>query len=370
MKRTLVFGLGEIPGGVERYFFNYFPGLLNYDIQCDFVSPHRQMAYESYFTEHESRVYHVPNFKKRPISYYQAIRNIMRETTYDIVYDNMLSAANILPLKIAHAQKVPRIIAHAHNDHVPTGLSRKTMHKINVRAIGRYATDYFACSTNAGKWLFPTLQPAAIQIIPNAINSTDYLFNQRKREEIRARLNLPANAFILGHVGRFHEQKNHEFIVRIYKQYISMHPNCFLILVGEGELQQQIQLRLKELGIQDNVRFVQGQTEIGPFYSAMDCFIFPSKFEGLGIAALEAQASGLPVIASTEVPEVVNVTQNVSFLPLSDTTPWIDQISHIQKSLGAVDTTFSKRIEFGKRFAFSNFDLDKSRSILTDLLAN
>ena len=328
------------------------------------------MAYEDDFEKSDSKVYKVSNLKRYPMRYIREVSDILRHGDYDGVYVNMLSAANTLPLKLAKRCGVPMIIAHAHNDHVPAGALRKFLHSRNVDTISQYANAYFACSAAAGEWLFPNVPSENIVLVPNAIPTDDFLFDYGVHTQTRERHGVSRDAFLLGHVGRFQEQKNHEFIVRLFGRYHRINPHAKLMLVGEGELRGRIRERIRSEGVQDDVFFINPTEAIGQYYIAFDCFLFPSLFEGLGIAGLEAQAAGLPVIASDTLPKELNVSGAVKYLSLSDEEAWLNQLGIIYDQMQLSGNVAQHRIAQGRQFDKTKFSLSQSGSCLADTIVD
>ena len=172
----------------------------------------------------------------------------------------------------------------------------------------------FACSKEAGTFLFGK---RSCTVIINGFNVAKYKYNVDKRNELRRQFNL-CNQTIIGHVGVFNYQKNHEFLLNIFFEYKKTISNAVLILMGDGGLKEEIQSQAERLGLLDSVIFTGNRNDIHDLLNVIDVFVFPSRFEGLGIAPIEAQANGLPVIASNRVPEIVKINDNFLFLPLED----------------------------------------------------
>lgn len=324
--RCLVIGLHDRVGGVERYFENYFPYLIKNGIQCDFVSPYKKLAFEDTFRGYGSHIYTIPNFKRNPIGYFLFLCSIIRQKKYSVIYINLLSAANILPVICSGLFQHGRIIVHSHNNGVPRGIFRKILHRINIPIIERIGTDFFACSKEAGSWLFPDMVEQ-LRIIPDAINIEEFRFSQQNRMAVRRSLHLTEKSYVLGHVGRFDEQKNHAFLVAVFSQFHRSHPDSFLLLIGEGQLMGVIRKRVQELNLTENVIFVGKSENVSKYYCAMDIFLLPSLFEGFGMVALEAQSSGLNCLVSSSVSKEVNVTGKVRYLALDNFDIWLKELN-------------------------------------------
>lgn len=327
--RILVFGMTDIPGGIERYVFNYYPYLKEKGIFFDFISLTDHIAYERFFIDSGAKIIRLPSFKINPIKYYLSLKNYLKKEEYDAVYVNMLSAANILPLLVSKSVKMKRIIVHAHNNAVPSGLLRKILHKINTSKVELIGTDFWACSVSASNWLFPTIQQEKRIIVANAIDVSQFAFNETSRKEIRDKYHIKESDYVIGMVGRFQEQKNHSFAIKVIEELVKTYPSAKLLLVGKGDLFDSMSRLVKQMAIEDNVIFAGGTESSAPFYSAMDAFIFPSLFEGFGIAAIEAESSGLPCLVSDTVPSEVDITNQIIHLPLESTHIWVEKLSSL-----------------------------------------
>ena len=316
--KILQVGLGNNPGGMEAFVMNYFRELARQGVSFDFVSMYGTIAYEKEILELGGRVFYVPNIKKDYFGYIKAFRKLLSREKYDVVHVNMLSAANIVPLIVARYGKVPVVIAHSHNSSTP-GLLRNLMHKINRPLIPLFATEYFACSELAGEWLFSEKirKSENYHVVHNALNLEKFAFRQSERNEVRQELGVEGK-FVLGHVGRFEEQKNHEFLLKIFREVVSDCEEAVLLLVGEGELQEEIRKKAKEYRIEDRIQFLGIRKDVARLWKGMDVFVFPSLFEGLPIVALEAQASGIRSVMADTITSEVKLIDKVEFLSLQD----------------------------------------------------
>lgn len=316
--KILQVGLGNNPGGVEAFVMNYYRELSGQGISFDFVCMYEKIAYEEEIKSLGGRIFYVPNVKKDYFGYVKQLRRVLEQEKYDAVHVNMLSAANIVPLRLAKEAGVKKVIAHSHNASAP-GLVRKLMDKWNRPKISRYATVKLACGEAAGRWLFgdTAFENGEITLISNAIDVEKYSFSMEKREKLRRELGLPGK-FVIGHVGRFDLQKNHEGLIDLFHEIVKREPQAVLCLVGDGGLRPQIEKKVQEKGLGKNVVFAGVRPDVEAFLSVFDVFLFPSLFEGLPFTLLEAQASGLPcVISDTITGEAAVIKERVKALSLS-----------------------------------------------------
>ena len=323
MKRILVFGMNENPGGVESFIMNYYRKFTLRELQFDFLcNSNNKIAYEDEITNTGSKVFHITPRSRNPIKYYREVKRFFKKnaSNYSAIWVNINSLANIDYLKLAKKYGIPVRIVHSHNSQNMDTKLREWLHIINKKKIEQFATDFWVCSNEAASWFYdsPTLEKS--KIIPNAIDIEKSLLSDSARRRIREQYQLQDN-FVIGNVGRLHFQKNQEFIIKVFADFLKIYPQSKLVLIGQGEDEDKLKLLAKELAVDKEVLFVGVQPNVSDWLSAFDLFLFPSLFEGLGIAALEAQANGLPVIASKgRVPKDVKINDNVYFYSLSKST--------------------------------------------------
>lgn len=305
-------------GGSQAMVLNLYRVIDRSKVQFDFITDHPERNdLLSEFTELGAKVYTMPSFKGS--NYFEIKRKwnvfFKQHPEYKVLHSHVRSYASIY-LPIAHRYGVKTII-HSHS--TSNGAGVPALVKSVMQYPLRYQADYlFACSEEAGKWLFgkKAIKKKNFKVIPNAIDSKRFEYNIEKRDEIRRQLKV-SDRIVIGHVGRFTEPKNHLFLVEIFAEMYKKRRNIILLLVGDGDLQENIKDRVRCLGIQDAVIMVGSKSNTEDYYQAMDIFVFPSLWEGLGIAVVEAQASGLNCVVSDRVPRTVDVNANlVEFLSL------------------------------------------------------
>ena len=193
----------------------------------------------------------------------------------------------------------------------------------------KYATDYFACSKLAGEWLFgkENVENGKVKIIHNAVDYQKFKMNEEVRNSIRKELNIE-DKLVIGHVGRFTNQKNHTFLIDIFNEIHKKNSNSVLMLVGIGEKEDEIKEKVKKLEIEQNVLFMGFQDNVNELMWAMDVFLMPSLYEGLPVVGVEAQATGMPCFMSKDVvTDEVKITEGVKFISLNETAEkWAEEI--------------------------------------------
>ena len=304
---------GEL-GGIESFLYNVYRFIDKEKVEFDFLTISDTPAYGDKFKKMGSTVYKVPkhiNF----LGYYFAIDKILREGNYDIVHIHKNSAIDILILKVLQRFPNIKVVVHSHNTFPSVGGKLEKLHKFNRKYLYDNADYRLACSDNAGKWMYGN---GAFEIIKNGIDTKGFRFCTEYGEEIRAMYGIPMNAFVIGHVGRFTNQKNHSKLIDIFAAIKERKSDAYLLLLGGGELQDTIKSKVEKLNLCDSVIFCGVRTDVNKYLCAMDAFVFPSTWEGLGIVAIEAQASGLECYLSRELPKEVEVTDAVTWFDVSE----------------------------------------------------
>ncbi|WP_390410464.1 glycosyltransferase [Lacticaseibacillus jixiensis] len=265
----------------------------------------------------------LPYRKTEPKKYYLKFNSYLSKNKFDIVHVHGSNSSIGLELLIAKLHRIPVRIAHCHNSF---GSSVK-IHKLMKPVLNWSYTNAFACGQLAGEWMFGN---RPFTIIRNGFDVAKFAFDVNFRTKWRKKLNLESK-LVLGHVGWFNFQKNQKFLLKLLKQTLPSIPNAHLLLVGGGQNLSNIKQTASDLGLESRVTFL-GEIDVPEeIYSAMDCFVFPSRFEGLPIAMLEAQISGLPCIMSTNVTQEVVIGSTVKCLsldaPLGSWTKAITKLS-------------------------------------------
>lgn len=270
---------------------------------------------------------------------YQIFKHLLRNERYNAVHVNAFQGLSLYYLKLAAEAGVPVRIAHSHNSALrksKTKLLKDVVHILCKKILVQYATDYWACSGEAAKFMFPSALPGGqtYRFVPNGIDLQRFKFDPEKREIVRKQLCME-NAFVIGNVGRLCYQKNQSFLIDIFAKVKQKQVNSVLLLVGDGEDQAVLEQKTNKLGLSDSVIFYGTSSAVEQLLWGMDVFVFPSRFEGFGIAVLEAQASGLPVICSDRVPNEARALPSAVALPLSCAAEtWANQILHAERFSG------------------------------------
>lgn len=310
-------------GGLETMLMNYYRHMDREKIQFDFLEHRRdRAAYDDEIESLGGRIFRLPRLNPLSSDYFHALNAFFAaHPEYRIVHSH-LDCMSAYPLCAAKNAKVPVRIAHAHS----TSQDRnwKLVFKlISKKLISLYTTDLFACSADAGEWMFGTKD---VHILPNAIDIERYAFNLLIRNQTKKALGLD-DAFVIGHVGRFSAVKNHSFLTDVFAQIKRQEPNSKLLLVGAGSEMQAVQQKVKALGLGADVIFTGVRNDVANLMQAMDVFVFPSLYEGLGIVLIEAQAAGLPCVVSDTIPREAYLTDLITAEKLSSSVEkWAEKI--------------------------------------------
>ena len=300
-------------GGVEMVVMNYYRHIDRSKIQFDFFALEgSSLSQQEEIEQLGGRVYVVPKYTHLP-QYEHEIIKLFRQNGYRIVHSHM-NTLSVFSLWGAKQAGVPNRIAHNHST-IGKGEGAKNAMKYLLRPFATmYPTQLCACSKTAGKWLYGEKD---FQVFNNAIELDRFTYDAAKRKAVRQELGL-GNQLVLGHIGRFCYATNHEFLLDVLAEVCKQRPDAVLLLVGEGEGEAAARQKVEALGLQKNVRFLGCQKDTAKFYQAMDAFVLPSRYEGLGIVLIEAQAAALPVVCSTEVPQEAKILPEMQYLGLQE----------------------------------------------------
>ena len=317
-------------GGLESMLMNYYRHIDRSKVQFDFLV-HRDFKadYDDEILSLGGKIHHISRLVPWSRKYKNEFKQFLKaHPEYKIihVHQDCLSA---VALKCAKECGVPVRIAHSHNSNQDKNL-KYLVKLFYMRKIPKYATNFFACGKEAGDWMF---RGNEYTILRNAIDAESYVYNERKAKILKAKLGIK-NQLVLGHVGRFRTQKNHVFLIDIFNELKKINPNVVLLLVGDGEKQEEISHKVDNLQLSKDVIFTGSRPDVNDLMQAMDVFVFPSLYEGLGIVLIEAQASGLPCLISDTIPDESILVSNLVTKKSLDLAAkdWAEQILNMNIS--------------------------------------
>ena len=329
MVRVLQVGMTRNWGGLETYLIQQFRHLDPARVHYDFVNitGEYDICFQQEILAAGREVYSVCSRHHDPARHYAQWYRLLQHHAgeYGAVVLNANSLEYVYPLVIAKRFGIPRRVIHSHNagyDH-PIGRARRALIAMNRRLLRASATDYLACSTEAGQWMFGA--GTSYRVVHNAIDMAAYRPDPVRRAAMRQELGL-GDALVLGHVGRFSYQKNHDYLLDIFAAVQRERPDAILLLIG-GSVEDTSFLdaaheKAERLGLAGRVRFLGLRDDVPALMQAMDAFLLPSHFEGLPLVGIEAQAAGLPCFVSDVVSRELAITDLMHFLPLGDASAW------------------------------------------------
>lgn len=306
-------------GGIDSYLLTFLQQIWQPGMQIDFLSDRKDRELERAVEKYGTRIYQVSSLW-HAFRQYRETRKIIEENGYDEVYLNISTAMDFIGAKAARDCGVKEVILHSHssgNDcenavrrHVYNGL-----HKICRLFFHRYGTRHCACSKAAGRWMYPEkiMEAPSFEVIHNAVDRKKFAYDSAVREEVRRELGIE-NKFVLGHAGNFCYQKNHAFLLDVFEEVLKINKEAVLVLAGDGVRFEAMKKRAGEKGIEKSILFLGRRSDIPRLYQAMDVFVLPSNFEGLPIAGIEAQSSGLPCFMSDRITQEAKITSECAFL--------------------------------------------------------
>ena len=312
----------------------------------------------------EIRSFSIPQ-RVDPERFRKEIYDILSDN-YDVIHLHTSYWRGFMIEEIAMELGIPKVIVHSHSTNVdqidPVERAKQLAEHERLKALfsEKYATDFWACSKLAADWLYnPSIPRDKIKILPNAIDTKKFKFNPEARKALRQRLGVE-DSFVIGNIGRFEYQKNQEFLIDVFREIHKEYPKTKLILIGEGRNKAKLEELILEYSLEKAVELVSWQDNVEEWYSAFDVFCLPSRFEGLPITVVEAQASGLPCILSDIITDEVEITQLVQRIPLI-AKEWEDIIRDILSSF-SID-----RGDYQKELKMSGYDIEDSAKRLMEL---
>ena len=308
-----------VGGGVEAVVMNYYRNIDKSKIQFDFIcdDDSTNIPYDE-IEALGGKVILIPPYQN-VFKYQKKLKRVLKEGNYQIVHSH-INTLSVFSLFAAKCAKVPVRIAHSHST-TNKKEWKKNLLKILLRPFVKlFATDYMACTEHAGRWMFGNkkFDKGNVYLLNNAIDLEKFKYNKNIRKRIREELRIPNDTYVIGHIGRFVEQKNHRFLLDIFNHYQKSNDNCILLLIGQGPLVHEMKEIVKKYNIENKVLFLGQKENVNDYYNSFDLFLFPSLYEGLGMVMVEAQVNGLICLASSEVPKNAAVLNAVKFNDLND----------------------------------------------------
>ena len=320
--RILVWGLSNNRGGTETVIATYVKALPQ--VKFDFLCYEYPDNFKDLIELTDNECFVIPEKLHHPLANHRSLNSFMKERGgyYSALWFNVTNVANIDVLKAAYRVGIPRRVVHIHNAKLPDVFLTRLFSGINQRNCMKLATDRWACSEEAGRFLFGD---RAFRVVPNYIDADKVAYSPEKRAMIRKEWEM-GDSFVVGTVGRLAEEKNQQYLIRLLPKLQQRKHNVKLVLVGAGEKEAFLRQLAASEGVEDDVIFTGSQADVQGYLSAFDVFVFPSLSEGLGVSALEAQFNGLPCVVSEFVPSAANISNSFATISLSREGDWVDAL--------------------------------------------
>lgn len=323
MKKILIEGMSGQLGGLETYIYTLYK-LLKDSYEIDFLVTDENIPFENEFIQNGSKIYRVTKRSENPLQYKKDINKVFQDNDYYAFWFNKTSLSSIQSLISAKKNGVDKIICHSHSSKNMGGKMTMVMHTFNKLRVAKYADYQVACSQVAADWFFNDKKN--VILLPNGVDVNKFKPDALEQENIREELDIK-NKFVIGHVGAFRPEKNHKFLIQLFKDLLKQEPEAVLLLCGDGPLLAEMKNLVSELDIEENVKFLSLRSDVPRILQAMDVFVMPSLFEGLPFVLVEAQAAGVPCVVADTVSTEVALTDIVEFESLnSNSQDWVDKI--------------------------------------------
>lgn len=345
---------GIVGGGSEQVVLNYCSRM--HDIHFDLLfqyEPNPQILER--FNEAGINCIQIPDKVHHPLKHLWTMFRIFRKGDYNVVHSHLDWFMNSYVCFLAMLAGIKKRIAHHHQAYHPTNPLLILLCALMRIPCKLFATHWLACGEAAAinGWGKRAFEKSKVTILPNAIDPERFMYNETARNEIRKKYGIAEDDFVIGHVGRFYPEKNHEFLIDVFSEVHKQDSNAKLLLLGDGPLREHIMHKVDSLELTNSVIFAGLQKNPELYYSAMDVFCLPSIREALGIVLLEAQYNGLPCIVSENVPKEVDISGKIKYLLINSSNSWHKEINNHH---------FSNR--YDSKITSSSFDIQSCYNIL------
>ncbi|MBR6531384.1 MAG: glycosyltransferase family 1 protein [Clostridia bacterium] len=309
-------------GGAETMVMNYYRSIDRTRVQFDFMV-HRQErgAYDDEIEALGGRIYRMPPVQPGHFGEYKkaAARFFDEHKEYSVIHSHM-SELGYFVFREAKARGIKCTVCHAHNaphfrDETVVEKLKDVVRNYFKHRIRKYTDHKFICGVEAGEWLFGSESKKDFVMMNNAVDASRFAWSEERSKQLKEKFGLDGK-FVVCHVGRFNAQKNHSFLVEIFKNVYAANPDSCLLLVGAGDLEEKVRQQVNNAGLTDCVRFMGLRDDVNEIMIASDVFLFPSLYEGLPVTLVEAQSSGIKCVISDTIPADCRITQNIDVVSL------------------------------------------------------
>lgn len=336
MLRVLHIAPGIDGGGVGQVVYNYLAYMDRSEMHIEVIVRdygHRQFLHDR-FDELGIKVHYVILRKKDPIKHFSEINRIMKEGHFDVVHCHDQNWS-VLYLKMAERNGVKVRIAHSHLTVQMSDKIKIAISNLFTPALKKTATGYFACGKAAGEYMWgkDIVNNRQLYVMNNAVDPSKFQYDPELRAKHRNEFQWQDKC-VIGHIGRFSAQKNHDFLIDIFAAYRKIHTDAILALIGTGELESDIRKKVRNLGLESSVYFLGQRNDVWELYNAFDLFLLPSLYEGLPVVGVEAQANGLPCLFSDTITDEVKILDSTVMMDLRlPATQWAEKLHGLVNTL-------------------------------------
>ena len=363
MKRLLCILSGMNAGGAETFLMKVYRNLNRAEYQMDFcINVKEKCFYEDEILSLGGKIFRIPSKSENLKEFKRQLKAVVKSNGYERVLRITSNAMGFMDLKVAKRAGARVCAARSSNASDGNSLKAKILHKLGRVLYQKYVDVALAPSDLAAQYTFGkrAYQKGKVSIIHNAVDLNVFSFDIEQRKVLRKEFGIGENVKVLGHVGRFAEQKNHSFLADVFRSVHDRHPNTALLLVGDGPLRPSFFEKIERFGLADSVIFAGIRKDVPQVLSCMDVFVFPSFYEGMPNTVIEAQATGLPCVISDAITRQADVTGLVKYLPLSDSAEtWAKAVA---------DAFETDRRDTSKDFCRNRYDAESTVKDFTTLL--
>lgn len=362
MKRLLCIINTMNAGGAETFLMKIYRTIDKTKYQMDFcVNVKEKCFYNDEIKSLGGKVFYVPPKSKSLSEFKTKLFELISNEKYEYVLRISTNSFSFLDAKIAKDAGAKRCAVRAANSGNSSGIKGYVMHHIGRLLYQKYIDTMISPSDLAAQYTFGkrAYKAGKVNILHNAVDMSVFKYDADERSRIRSEFGISEDTLLLGHVGRFMTQKNHGFLIEVFGEVLKKKSNSVLMLVGSGELQEEVKTKAEALGISDNIIFAGVRSDVSSVLSAMDVFVFPSLFEGMPNTVIEAQATGLLCIVSDTITKEADITDLVKYLPIDNPTDWAEYICSLD---------VSERKDTKQDFIDNKYDIESSAKEFVELV--